>query len=251
VSAGVTELELESLVRDVGLLSLDAGNTVIFLDHDRLARLLGRAGYDVTPEALAIAEGEAKRRLEDDSILKPEWAQRSAAAVGWGNVTATMCCHVGVPFARVGPLLDSLWDEHVRFNLYSRVPDGLGAALDAIRAAGVKVVVVSNSEGMLDGLFADLGIAAHFDRIVDSGKVGVEKPDPRIFTIALEGTGVTPARALHLGDTYATDVIGARRAGLRAAFIDPFGHYEGRHLDVPRVPGVVAVADAIRKLLRA
>jgi FMN phosphatase YigB (HAD superfamily) len=50
---------------------------------------------------------------------------------------------------------------------------------------------------------------------------------------------------LHLGDVVATDVVGARAAGLRAALLDPFGHYVGQHPDVPRVPSVAEVARAI------
>ena len=121
----------------------------------------------------------------------------------------------------------------------------MGAALDDIRARGVKVAIISNSEGMLERLFTDLDVLRHFDLVVDSGKVGVEKPDPRIFRVALDRFGVSPEHALHLGDMFSTDILGARAAGIRHALIDPYRHYAGRHLDVPRVPGVVEVARAI------
>jgi len=115
----------------------------------------------------------------------------------------------------------------------------------ALRNSGVKVAIVSNSEGMLESLFATLGILECFDTVVDSAKVGVEKPNPRIFAIACERTGTTPARSLHLGDTFATDIVGARNAGMRCALIDPFGHYDGLLEDVPRAVGVVAVSEEI------
>jgi putative hydrolase of the HAD superfamily len=98
---------------------------------------------------------------------------------------------------------------------------------------------------VLEGLFRDLGILGHFDHVIDSGIVGVEKPDPRIFRIALDRFGIPASRALHLGDFFASDVLGARAAGIRHALIDPFGHYEGEHADVPRVPGATEVARAI------
>ena len=56
---------------------------------------------------------------------------------------------------------------------------------------------------------------------------------------------MSPARALHLGDNFATDILGARTAGIRMALVDPFGHHAGRHLEVPRVTGAREVADAI------
>ncbi len=114
-----------------------------------------------------------------------------------------------------------------------------------VRAAGIKIAIVSNSEGMLDQLFEKLGILQCFDTVVDSAKVGCEKPDARIFQVACERTGTTPAHALHLGDTMATDGDGARNAKIRFALVDPFHHYEGLYPDVPRVDGVVETARAL------
>lgn len=239
----------ESLVRDVDLLCLDAGNTVIFLDHGRLAELVGSLGVP-GPAAFAAtlvrAEGEAKRLAETGPMVDVPWTFRDRpGAVAWGRMVGTIVHRGGLPEAHVSELLDRAWPAHELRNLWCRVPEGLGPALDALRAAGTKTAIISNSEGMLERLFSDLGILGHFDLVVDSGKVGIEKPDPRIFHIALEHFAAQPARALHLGDVFATDVLGARAAGIRHALIDPHGHYEGRHLDVPRVAGVVPVARAI------
>ncbi|HSO36703.1 MAG TPA: HAD family hydrolase [Labilithrix sp.] len=234
------------LVRDVDLLCLDAGNTVIFLDHERLAQLVGDAGHAVTASELVRREGEAKALAETGGLLDVAWRFRERpGAVAWGKMVGTMAKLAGLEEAKVPELLAAAWAVHEVRNLWCKVPEGLGAALDAIRARGVKVAIISNSEGMLDRLFADLGILPHFDLVVDSGKLGIEKPDPRIFRVALDRFGVAPERALHLGDVFATDVLGARAAGIRHALIDPFQHYAGRHAEVPRVPGVVAVAKAI------
>ncbi len=248
-----------ALVRDVELLCLDAGNTLIFLDHARIAREVVALGFETTRERLVVTEGEAKRALEaaadaadaaarSDVLVDVAWSSRSApGARGWGIVIGTTVHRGGVPLEELPRVLDHLWREHVRWNLYSLVPEGLTAALVALRARGVRTAVISNSEGMLAGLLERLGLMPGLDRIFDSGLVGVEKPDPRIFHAALEAFGTSPDRALHLGDTYATDVVGARNAGIRAALIDPFAHYEGLHLDVARVASVAAVAEAISR----
>lgn len=238
-----------ALVAGVSLLSLDAGGVVIFLDHARVARYLGDHGIEVTAARLVEAEGKAKRALESAgarAMVDAPFAERSApGAASWGRMVGTMLALAGIDVhrERLVELLNGLWLEHVRRNLWSVVPDGLFAALEAVRARGIRVVIVSNSEGMLDRLFADLGLLPHLDRVIDSGIVGIEKPDPRIFDLALEG--VDPDRALHLGDTFATDVVGARNAGLRCALIDEVNHYAGRHLDVPRVRSVVEVCEAM------
>ncbi len=240
------EGDLYSLVEGVELLSLDAGNTVIFLDHARLAVLLVAEGYRTTAADLVRIEGEAKRALEDGGGVRVPWLHAHLpGATSWGKMIGTMIARAGVPEARVPELLAILWDEHVLLNFWWLVPDGLGDALEAVRARGVKVAIVSNSEGMLDVLFARLDIAKHFDLVVDSGKLGIEKPDPGIWKVALEAFPTAPERVLHLGDTHATDVIGAEALGFRTGLIDPYGHYQERHPEALRVPGVVEVARAL------
>jgi putative hydrolase of the HAD superfamily len=239
------------LVRDVDLLCLDAGNTVIFLDHARLAEIIREAGHPVRTEVLVRTEGEAKVLAETGGLVDVAWTYRDhPGALGWGRMVGSIAALAGLDEARVPALLDVAWPLHAVMNLWSKVPEGMGAALDAIRDQGVRVAIISNSEGMLERLFAELGILGHFDLVVDSGKLGVEKPDPRIFGVALDHFGVPSARALHLGDMFATDVLGAQAAGIRHALIDPHEHYAGRHAEVPRVPGVVEVARAIERARR-
>lgn len=233
------------LVAGIGLLCLDAGNTVIYLDHARLARI---AGHGITPETLIRTEGEAKRLAETGGLVDVAWTYRNRpGAISWGKMVGTMLERADVPREHVPAVLDDAWREHERLNLWCKVPDGLHEALDGARARGVKVAIISNSEGMLERLFAELGILDAFDIVVDSGKVGFEKPDPRIFRVAFDRFSVAPNQALHLGDVFATDILGARAAGCRYALIDPYGHYDGRHLEVPRVPDAVAVAEALRR----
>lgn len=231
----------DGLLAGVDLLCLDAGNTVIFLDHERLGALAG-----IEPSVLVRTEGEAKRLAETHELYDCDWRGRELpGAASWGRMVGTMVLHGGLQEPAVPILLETAWADHVRLNLWCKVPAGLGEALDAFRTKGGKVAIISNSEGMLERLFTELGILQHFDLVVDSGKAGVEKPDPRIFQIAFDRFALSPDRALHLGDVYATDVLGARAAGCRVGMIDPFGHYEGRHLDVPRVPGAPEVARAL------
>jgi HAD superfamily hydrolase (TIGR01509 family) len=236
---------VRSLTRSVELLCLDAGNTVVFLDHATVAEVLRGEGFPVSVEALVRAEGEAKRALNTEDAAPA--LEGFGAHAGWSAMVRTMIERAGISRSDSARCVRSLWAEHDAFNLWRRVPEGLREALHALRAAGVAVCVVSNSEGKLASLFDRLSLTAAFDHVIDSALVGVEKPDPRIFSLALARFGVGPDRALHLGDTVATDVDGARAAGVRAALIDPFGHYEGRFDDVPRVPDVATIA---REILR-
>lgn len=250
-NVGETVEHLEDLVPDPRLIAgidalfLDAGNTVIFLDHGAVSAALAARDLHVRPEAIERAEGETKRRMSHRSADLAPALDRADIPRSWGRYFRTLLEAAGVPATRSADVVASLWPEHAAFNFWRAVPADLPTPLRALRARGVPVVVVSNSEGRLPGLFERLGIGDCFDAVVDSHDVGFEKPDPRIFEVALRIANVTPDRALHLGDTVATDIEGARAAGVRCALVDVFGHYEGLLEDVPRVPSAAAVARAL------
>src|SRR6266403_358374 len=90
---------------------------------------------------------------------------------------------------------------------------------------------------------ARIGLARWFDVIIDSTEVGCEKPDPRIFRIALERAGASPARTVHVGDLFHVDVVGARAAGIRGVLFDAADLY--RDHDCPRVRTLTALVDLL------
>lgn len=92
--------------------------------------------------------------------------------------------------------------------------------LEVLKARGLRLAVVSNFDGRLIDICQGLGIADYFEAIVMSARVGYAKPDPRIFAVALARLGVAPDEALHVGDSVALDIVGARAAGLHAILID-------------------------------
>ena len=124
-------LALEDLIGDVGLLCLDAGNTVVFFDHGRLATLRAREGHLTTAAALVDAEGRTKLALERGEALDPVWSQAHVpAARGWAATVGTTLAFAGLPARAHRPVLDVLWREHIARNLWSLVPAGLVEALD-------------------------------------------------------------------------------------------------------------------------
>jgi FMN phosphatase YigB (HAD superfamily) len=89
-------------------------------------------------------------------------------------------------------------------------------ALVRLRAAGLRLVVVSNANGRLRAAFDRIGLTPHLDDVIDSTEVGYEKPDAAIFRLALARAGTEAPRAVHVGDLYHVDVVGARATGVRA-----------------------------------
>ncbi|HTS14590.1 MAG TPA: HAD family hydrolase, partial [Candidatus Sulfotelmatobacter sp.] len=92
-------------------------------------------------------------------------------------------------------------------------------ALDRLAGAGLRLAVISN--WVWDGarLLGELGLADRFEAIVISDRVGYGKPHPAIFRAALDAVGVPAERALHVGDSYRKDVLGASGVGMAAALL--------------------------------
>ena len=112
----------------------------------------------------------------------------------------------------------------IRF--WSRVFPDTEPTLQSLSAAGYALGVISNSIGTIAEQLARAGLARYFRFILDSAVVGVEKPDPAIFRMALDQARVAAGEAVFIGDTYATDVGGAQQAGIRGLLIDRFGCYD-------------------------
>jgi putative hydrolase of the HAD superfamily len=120
----------------------------------------------------------------------------------------------GVP--EVAPLVEWLWEEQPRANLWRKPITGMVELARELAANGARVAVLSNSEGRLAELLVEIGIADAFEVIVDSGRLGVHKPDRRIFEYALDALGTPDAVPIHIGDSWAADIAGALDAGWRA-----------------------------------
>ena len=107
----------------------------------------------------------------------------------------------------------------IRFRAY---PDA-APALAGLRDRGLALVCVSNWDVSLREVLERTGLAVALDGVVSSAETGASKPDPAIFRAALEVAGCGPQEAIHVGDTEAEDVAGARAAGIPALLLDRGG----------------------------
>lgn len=101
---------------------------------------------------------------------------------------------------------------------YVAAPEA-GDALDALRARGLAIGVVSNWDCGLEHTLAQVGLRERVDVVGASAVVGARKPDPAIFLHVLEALGVAPREALHCGDRADVDCVGAEAAGIRPVLV--------------------------------
>ena len=115
--------------------------------------------------------------------------------------------------------LEALWEVYFSArNSVELYPDSLPALQRITRRW--PVVSLTNGNADLDRI----GIRAHFTHHVCARDEGVAKPDARIFVAAAGRLGLAPEEILHVGDDPELDVVGARDAGLRTAWINRAGH---------------------------
>ena len=219
----------------------DAGNTLVRMNYAAIASQLAMLGHMVTPEAVQGAEWRARVRFDADVLAKANTSTESGAARA--SYLGLLLDELGIGDTATARAMAS-WREsyNAPIGIFDEADPEGNAALVLCREAGLKVGVISNSNGTVRTLLTMLGLARHLHFVLDSSEVGVEKPDARIFALALARAEVEPAQAAHIGDLYSVDVCGARGAGLKGILLDPGGHWGRR--DCPRAPGPLAAVEA-------
>ena len=207
---------------DVDCVFFDAGSTLVHPVPpvgEVYARTLREQGIDADAEDVLLQFQHVwtalRRRRQGGGLCYG--ATEADARPWWREV-------VMLTFERFGKIQDpdrafeQLWNHFASPVAWKVFPD-VAAALAALRARGLRLGIISNWDARIVPLLKGLGLWELFDAVTASFQVGVEKPDSRIFSEALARCRVTPQRALHVGDSYDEDVLGAMRAGMRALWL--------------------------------
>ena len=219
--------------------SFDFGQTLGELDHEFLQRRLRERGVAFDPLSAQAASVEAWHAY---GTKKAEGHARA-----WLAMIELMLLGGGVPASAAKQLGDWLWDEQPRHNLWRRPIPGMIELVRELRRAKLPVAIISNSEGHLAELVSELGWSSDFDVVVDSGKIGIDKPDPRIFLQACAALGVPATELLHVGDAWEADVNGALGVSAHAVWFD--ARHGARELP-PHVYGAATAAELREVLAR-
>jgi len=218
---------------------LDAGGVLLFPNWHRISDALAKQGVEVAPDVLARAEPYARRILDDQQVI----GATTDTSRGWLFFDLILEKAGVAPSPATAAALAELHTYHTAKNLWEFVPDGVYPALTALREMGLKLTIVSNANGTLCAHLSRIGLDRYVDCVLDSCDEKVEKPDPRLFEIALERSGAQRESTIHVGDLYNIDVIGARNAGLRGVLLDQSDLRPDA--DCPRVKSLAELVERI------
>jgi len=205
---------------------LDAGGVLVHPNWPMIADLLPQLG--LSPAAMEVAEHRVIAELDDAEVIA---ATDDAARLD--RFLRAVLLAGGAPAHRIDEGIALIRELNRAGRLWSLVPADVPGTLERLQALGFKLAVVSNANGTVRERLRLLGLGRFFPIVVDSHEEKIEKPDPRVFLPALKALGVSPDRALYVGDLFHIDVLGARAAGIDAVLLD---RYDLRaHVNVPRI----------------
>jgi putative hydrolase of the HAD superfamily len=213
---------------NVSAILLDAGGVLVFPEPANLLPPLRQAG--VNPDLATLERAHYHAMAAQDQQAAPP-----APATWWHDYLTTYLAACGVAEASCEPLATEI-AQHPRRYGWAHAGLGVKDGLRALAGLGLPMGVVSNSNGTVEADLRRVGVCYAPDGdgpppegvamgvILDSAVVGVAKPDPGIFRIALDALNVpADGTVLHVGDSLRYDVAGALAAGLQPVHMDPYG----------------------------
>jgi putative hydrolase of the HAD superfamily len=225
----------------------DVGETLVHVDPsfaDLFREVLIGAGHERTSDEVRDASAHIYARFSEAARDRLMWTtspERSREF--WTSVYSRMLVELSVPDE--AGLARMLHREFTRFENYALFDD-VRPTLDVLRATGLPLGVVSNFEAWLEEWFGVHELVETFPVRVISGIEGIEKPDERIFRLALDRAGVAAAEAAYVGDNPEFDVDPPAALGMFPVLVDRrerFPDHPGtRVTDLRQLPGVLGVA---------
>ncbi len=214
--------------QEVSAVLLDAGGVMVFPQPDLLRPPLRAIG--LAPDVASFERAHYRAMVVQDLAGTPP-----ATGTWWREYLVGYLAACGVAQDRCRDLAIEV-AEATAGRAWTHVGTGVRSGLRDLAALGLPMGVVSNSDGTVQAELRRLGVCyapngpgeqqegVRVGVVVDSAVVGVAKPDPAIFGIALAALGVPASeRVLHVGDSLRYDVTGARAAGLQPVHLDPNG----------------------------
>lgn len=202
-------------------ITIDAAGTLITVTRpvgETYAEVARRFGADIDPAALAAGFRECFHDMPPLAFPGAPPSQMRRLERGWWHDLVHRVVSRAGGVADFERYFDTLYEHYARGGAWRAYPE-VTAVLTRLRAAGVRLAVVSNFDSRLENILTSLELDGYFDAIVYSTLAGSAKPDRGIFDRALAEIGVAASEALHIGDSRRADIAGAAAAGLESVLL--------------------------------
>jgi putative hydrolase of the HAD superfamily len=205
------------------LVCLDAGFTILSPRRtlgESLASVLEQRGHPVTQEDLRRA-WEVADRWFWDQYHRPgnrTWGDDAAIEATWRAYHTLMLSELGYADPE-HDLIEAILGSQFSPDTWELYPDVEPALQQLREMPGLQLAVISDWGSNLAGILSGLGLDRYLDFVLASGAVGVAKPDPALFRMALDRSGASPDEGLMVGDSYRADVLGGRAAGMDSVLL--------------------------------
>jgi len=210
----------------------DLGGTLLVMRRDRIFRkVMEEEGRDVPVERIHSAYLEEEQwwlTHYGTHTMSPEQTTEAYRHLDQRVFSVLFPEEPETESFRISRLVRKRWPELEKDIPLALYPDA-EPTLSRLRGEGFSMGLISNAPADTLRAVEALGLKAYLDHIVISGSVGYTKPHPEIFRIALKLAGVESKEAVHVGDLYEADVVGARNAGIEGILLDR----EGSHIGPP------------------
>jgi putative hydrolase of the HAD superfamily len=211
----VSESEIKAVLFDAGQTIIQVATSVGAV----YSRTALRHGVLIDPSGLqrsfrtawraSLARGEARDFRCSDAILREEW-----------RLIVRDTFPDTVSDERLAPIFEELYAHFSTASAW-RVAPGALEAIESLRALGVRIGLLSNWDSRLPPMLDELGLTPRFDFTAISFELGVEKPHPDAFRLALRRAGTRPQQTLHVGDSVEADILPAKLLGIRTLWVAP------------------------------
>lgn len=213
----------------------DVGNTLAHIDYVFVAACLRAHGCRATPDVVGRADALVRRHGWSAAPGASAATPRPPRDGFFATYIGALCDRLGLDEAAGQAVAAEVARAHRSrpLGLWDQVDPDAARVLQTLTAAGLRLGVVSNADGRVEGQLLRLGLRPYFQVVIDSAHAGVAKPDPRIFTLALQALGTAADQTTYVGDIVAVDVHGAEGAGLHGLLYDRWNVWPDA--SVPRI----------------
>ena len=243
-------------MRPFDALLFDLGNTLIYFDGDRpqvfaqadasLLHHLKLAGLNLKEEAFLK---DFRARLSD------YFTERESAFIEYttAHILRTLLADRGYAQVPAGLIRTVLRAMYAVSEAHWQLEADTISTLSLLHREGYRLGIISNAsdDDNVQALVDKAGIRQYFDFILSSAAAGIRKPNPRIFSLALENWGIPPGRVAMLGDTLGADILGAKNAGLFSIWITRRAEVSANraHADTIQPDAVISTLSELLNLL--